>query len=97
MFQEDMNGKLSGLPSMDDISQFVRWADLEDALKGIRDQLENIDRTPQQRIVLEASSQTEVGCTAVQFSSVQDGISALRKAHRCSTVAPVLPLKQFQC
>ena len=37
---------------------------------------------------------------SVQFSSVQDGICALRKAHMCSTLSgvfPMLPLKQFQC
>ena len=40
---------------------------------------------------------------AVQFNSVKDGISALRKAHTVCTPAhlseafPTLPLKQFQC
>ena len=64
MFQRDMNGKIAALPSQDDIAQFVRWADLEDALKGIRTQLENMDRPVPERVVIEMSSQTEVGCTA---------------------------------
>ena len=59
-----MNGKIAALPSQDDIAQFVRWADLEDALKGIRTQLENMDRPVPERVVIEMSSQTEVGCTA---------------------------------
>ena len=65
-----MNGKLEGMPSQDDLAQFVRWTDLEDALKGIRTQLENMDRPPPERIVIESSAQTEVGCTAVHCTSL---------------------------
>ena len=39
--------------------------------------------------------QCDIFCS-VQFSSVQDGIYALGKAH-LSGVSPMLPLKQFQC
>ena len=39
--------------------------------------------------------------SSVQFSSVQDGINALGKAHKrvtpLSGVSPLLPLKQFLC
>ncbi|WAQ96893.1 QRIC2-like protein [Mya arenaria] len=53
----ELNDKFALLPTPEELSQFVTWPSLEDALKGIRD-----DLTPQQqqeRIVIEMSSQTE--------------------------------------
>ena len=46
---------MSDLPSKDDLQNLVTWESLENALKGIRDDLQ-----PQERVVIEMSSQTEV-------------------------------------
>ncbi|KAL4240996.1 Glutamine-rich protein 2 [Mactra antiquata] len=51
---KELNEKFALLPTPEEISQFVTWPALEDALKGIRD-----DLTPQERVVIEMSSQTE--------------------------------------
>lgn len=51
---KDLNEKFSQLPTPEEFSTFVTWPALEDALRGIRD-----DLTPQERVVIEMSSQTE--------------------------------------
>jgi hypothetical protein len=60
---KDLSGRLDNTPTMDDIGLFVRWADLEDALKGIRSELEKLNQPiqPIERIVMDSSIQTEVG------------------------------------
>lgn len=56
---KDLRNRLDGLPTFDDIGQFVRWADLEDALKGIRFQLEKLNFPMPERVVVEMAMQTE--------------------------------------
>lgn len=50
----ELGEKFSLLPTPEEWSQFVTWPGLEDALKGIRE-----DLTPPERVVIEMSSQTE--------------------------------------
>lgn len=54
--QKDLQEKFATLPTPEEWTQFVTWPALEDALKGIRD-----DLTPPERVVIEMSSQTEPG------------------------------------
>lgn len=54
-----MNDKFSTLPTADDYAQFVTWPLLEDALKGVRNDLEQLQVPVQERVVIETSSQTE--------------------------------------
>ena len=61
-FQTDLNEKFALLPTPDELSQFVTWPGLEDALKGIRD-----DFQPSERVVIEMSSQTEPVCNYIYF------------------------------
>lgn len=51
---KELNEKFSQLPTAEEFSTFVTWPALEDALKGIRE-----DLTPAERTVIEMSSQTE--------------------------------------
>ncbi|XP_076448824.1 uncharacterized protein LOC143285432 isoform X2 [Babylonia areolata] len=55
---KDLVSKFDLLPTPEEFNQFVRWGDLEDALRGIRTELEKMAQ-PQERIVIAASSQTE--------------------------------------
>lgn len=55
-----MNDKFNLLPSPEDFAQFVTWAGLEDALNGIKKDWEDMQQPPQERIVVEIASQTEV-------------------------------------
>ncbi|XP_067671286.1 glutamine-rich protein 2-like [Haliotis asinina] len=55
----DLNDKFSTLPTADDYAQFVTWPLLEDALKGVRKDFEELQVPPQERVVIEMSSQTE--------------------------------------
>ena len=53
-------------PSFNDLNFYVKWADLEDALKGLRSELSNLQAQslqnlkPVERVVIEQSMQTEV-------------------------------------
>ena len=53
-FQNDLNQKFSLLPTAEEFESFVSWPGLEDALKGIRKDLE-----PQERVVIEMTTQTD--------------------------------------
>jgi len=61
--QKDLNDKFSTLPSMDDLSQFVTWPGLEDALNGVKKDWESLQAP--ERVVIEMSSQTEPVCNDV--------------------------------
>ncbi|XP_055877941.1 glutamine-rich protein 2-like isoform X2 [Biomphalaria glabrata] len=54
--------KLSQVPSLEDfneyVNQFVTWPGLEDALKGVRKEFENLQPIPEQRVVVELGTQT---------------------------------------
>ena len=52
-----MNEKFSQLPTPEELAQFVTWPALEDALLGIKRDWENLQ--PQERVVVEISSQTD--------------------------------------
>ncbi|XP_052261952.1 centriolin-like isoform X3 [Dreissena polymorpha] len=52
----ELNEKFALLPTPEELNQFVTWPGLEDALKGIRDDL--VQPQPE-RVVIEMSSQTE--------------------------------------
>ncbi|XP_048760460.1 glutamine-rich protein 2-like isoform X1 [Ostrea edulis] len=54
---DEMNEKFSLLPTPEELAQFVTWPVLEDALLGIKRDWENIQ--PQERVVVEISSQTD--------------------------------------
>ena len=64
-----MTLKMDSLPSFEDIGQFVKWAELEDALKGLRSQLQDMNKS-KEKIVIESGSQTEVGYFKIQFLNV---------------------------
>ncbi|XP_005101334.1 glutamine-rich protein 2 isoform X2 [Aplysia californica] len=59
----DFNDKISNMPGFDDleqyVSQFVTWPGLEDALKGIRQDFENLQPITEERVVIELATQTE--------------------------------------
>lgn len=48
-----MNDTLSAYPPIERFDDFVTWHGLEEALKGIRDELE-----PKERVVIEMQTQT---------------------------------------
>ena len=58
-----LNDKLSKLPNFNDLDQalapFVTWPGLEDALKGIRLDFENLQPVTEERVVIELATQTE--------------------------------------
>ena len=57
--QTQLQNDMSNCSSKDELDGYVSWAALEDALKGIRAELE-----PKERIVIEQGNQTEpVGST----------------------------------
>ncbi|XP_046359386.2 glutamine-rich protein 2-like isoform X5 [Haliotis rufescens] len=55
----DLNNKFSTLPTADDFAQFVTWPLLEDALKGVRKDLEELHGSVQEKVVTETGSQTD--------------------------------------
>ena len=66
--QNDINAlqkELAKKPSFNDLNFYVKWADLEDALKGLRSELSNLQAQslqnlkPVERVVIEQSMQTE--------------------------------------
>lgn len=54
---KDLNDKFGTLPTAEEISLFVTWPGLEDALNGVKRDWENLQ--PPERVVIEMSSQTE--------------------------------------
>ncbi|XP_033741921.1 glutamine-rich protein 2-like isoform X5 [Pecten maximus] len=54
---KDLNDKFGTLPTTEELSLFVTWPGLEDALKGVKRDWENLQ--PPERVVIEMSSQTE--------------------------------------
>ncbi|CAG5128440.1 unnamed protein product, partial [Candidula unifasciata] len=54
------NNRLSNVPSLDDMNQFVTWPGLEDALKGVRQDFESKQTTREERVVFEHGVQTEI-------------------------------------
>lgn len=73
-----MNEKFSLLPTPEELAQFVTWPVLEDALLGIKRDWENIQ--PQERVVVEISSQTDPVSTTFSFHSAS-------KRHKFSVIA----------
>ena len=51
--KNDLNDRLSQYPSVDSFNNYVTWTALEEALKGVREELE-----PKERIVIEMHTQT---------------------------------------
>ncbi|XP_053385599.1 myosin-3-like isoform X3 [Mercenaria mercenaria] len=78
---KELNEKFSQLPSAEEFSTYVTWPALEDALKGIRD-----DLTPQERVVIEMSSQTEPAKRSHRMRASRPGSS--RPVSRVSTPGP---------
>ncbi|XP_070187537.1 uncharacterized protein [Littorina saxatilis] len=58
---KNLTDQFGTLPNPEEFSQFVRWGDLEDALKGIRNELDKMTQPEQQRVVslVEFSMQTD--------------------------------------
>ncbi|XP_061182000.1 uncharacterized protein LOC133190403 isoform X3 [Saccostrea echinata] len=54
---DELNEKFSLLPTPEELAQYVTWPALEDALLGIKRDWENMQ--PQERVVVEISSQTD--------------------------------------
>lgn len=58
-----LNNKIASVPSLDDLNQylsnFVTWPGLEDALKGVRQDFENLQQVREERVVIEHGMQTE--------------------------------------
>ncbi|XP_060066599.1 glutamine-rich protein 2-like [Ylistrum balloti] len=54
---KDLNEKFGTLPTTEELSLFVTWPGLEDALNGVKRDWESLQ--PQERVVIEMSSQTE--------------------------------------
>jgi hypothetical protein len=75
-----MNEKFSLLPTPEELAQFVTWPALEDALLGIKRDWENIQ--PQERVVVEISSQTDPVSTGFSFhSAFKRTISSIKVFH----------------
>ncbi|XP_052261958.1 glutamine-rich protein 2-like isoform X9 [Dreissena polymorpha] len=79
----ELNEKFALLPTPEELNQFVTWPGLEDALKGIRDDL--VQPQPE-RVVIEMSSQTEPAKQQLRVWPSRPGSS--RPMSRVSTPGP---------
>ncbi|KAJ8317818.1 hypothetical protein KUTeg_004632 [Tegillarca granosa] len=76
----EMNDRFSQLPTPEEFSQFVTWPGLEDALRGIRTDFEGLTQ-PQERVVIEMSSQTEPVRTKQFFSIEYSSVKSIKFVH----------------
>ncbi|GFS01243.1 glutamine-rich protein 2 [Elysia marginata] len=87
-----LNDKLSGVASLDDLelltSQFVTWPGLEDALKGVRADFENLQPISEERVVIELGVQTETVETRSRPTSARPISRASSARSRGSTAGP---------
>ena len=61
-FQTQLQSDMVNFSSKDELEGYVSWAALEDALKGIRAELE-----PKERVVIEQGNQTDPVSSTVSF------------------------------
>ncbi|GFO12473.1 glutamine-rich protein 2 [Plakobranchus ocellatus] len=88
--------RLSDFASLNDLellnSQFVTWPALEDALKGVRLDLENLQPISEERVVIELGTQTDVVETKSRPTSARPISRASSARSRGSASGPSLEL-----